>query len=85
MRVHLVDGTFELFRHFYGLRHVHDSPGYERAAVAGVIQTLISMLEGAEFGGLAINEQQAKQLISAGQTLLGQASACASNPGSCAN
>jgi len=46
MRVHLVDGTFELFRHFYGLRHVHDSPGYERAAVAGVIQTLISMLEG---------------------------------------
>jgi len=46
MRVHLVDGTFELFRHFYGLRHLNDTPGYERGAVAGVIQTLISMLEG---------------------------------------
>jgi len=46
MRVHLVDGTFELFRHFYGIRHLNDTPGYERAAVAGVIQTLVSMLEG---------------------------------------
>jgi hypothetical protein len=42
-----------------------------------------SMLEGAEFGGLSINEQQAKQLISASQTLLDQASACAANPASC--
>jgi len=41
------------------------------------------MLEGAEFGGLAINEQQAKQLISASETLLNQASACAANPGTC--
>jgi len=40
---------------------------------------------GAEFGGLAINEQQAKGLISASQALLDQASACAANPGSCAN
>ena len=46
MRVHLVDGTYELFRHFYGLRQLNDSPGYERAAVAGVIQTLVGMLEG---------------------------------------
>jgi 5'-3' exonuclease len=54
MRVHLVDGTFELFRHFYGIRHLNDTPGYERAAVAGVIQTLISMLEaGATHLGVA--------------------------------
>src|ERR1700693_5397909 len=52
----------------------------QRAALAAQIKT---MLEGAEFGGLAINEQQAKQLISASQTLLNQASACAANPGSC--
>jgi hypothetical protein len=42
------------------------------------------MLEGAAFGGISINEQQAKQLISAGQALLDQASACAVNPGACA-
>jgi hypothetical protein len=52
----------------------------QRDALAAQIKT---MLEGAEFGGLAINEQQAKQLVSASQTLLNQASACAANPGSC--
>ena len=54
MIVHLVDGTFELFRHFYGLKHLTDTPGYERGAVAGVIQTLVSMLEaGATHLGVA--------------------------------
>jgi hypothetical protein len=52
----------------------------QRDALAAQIKT---MLEGAEFSGLAINEQQAKQLISASQTLLNRASACAANPGSC--
>jgi hypothetical protein len=52
----------------------------QRDALAAQIKT---MLEGAEFGGVAINEQQAMQLISASQTLLDQASACAANPGSC--
>jgi len=52
----------------------------QRDALAAQIKTV---LEGAEFSGLAINEQQAKQLISASQTLLNQASACAVNPGSC--
>jgi hypothetical protein len=42
-----------------------------------------AMLEGAEFGGLAINEQQAKQIIAAGNALLNQASACAADPGAC--
>ena len=52
----------------------------QRNALTAQIQ---SMLEGAEFNGQAINEQQAKQIISQAQSLLDQASACASNPGSC--
>jgi hypothetical protein len=50
----------------------------QRDALASQIKTI---LEGAEFGGLAINEQQAKQLISAGQALLNQASACRGESG----
>jgi len=46
MRVHLVDGTYELFRHFYGGPPRADASRDRRDAVAGVIQTLIGMLEG---------------------------------------
>jgi 5'-3' exonuclease len=46
MRVHLVDGTFELFRHFFALPSILDAAGRERGAVLGVVQTLIGMLEG---------------------------------------
>ena len=42
------------------------------------------MLEGAEFDGQAIDEQQGKEIISLGQALLNQASVCASDPASCA-
>jgi len=52
----------------------------QRDALASQIK---SILEGAEFSGLSINEQQAKQLISDSQTLLDQASGCAANPTSC--
>jgi hypothetical protein len=52
----------------------------ERDALTAQIK---AMLEGAEFGGLAINEQQAKQIIAAGSALLNQASACAADPGAC--
>jgi len=45
MRVHLVDGTYELFRHFYAVPPLTDTSGDERGAVVGVIQTLLSMLE----------------------------------------
>ena len=46
MIVHLVDGTYELFRHFYGLRRAprKDPP---LGAVAGVLHTVAQMLEGA--------------------------------------
>jgi len=46
MRVHLVDGTFELFRHFYALPSILDATGRERGGVLGVVQTLLGMLEG---------------------------------------
>src|SRR6188474_2121761 len=46
MRVHLVDGTFELFRHFYALPSILDAAGRERGAVLGVVQTLLGLLEG---------------------------------------
>jgi hypothetical protein len=54
----------------------------EQQALAAQIQ---SMLEGAEFDGMAINEQQATHVIAEGQVLLDQASACASNPTHCPN
>jgi 5'-3' exonuclease len=45
MIVHLVDGTYELFRHFYGIRRAKagDPP---LGAVAGVLYTVIQMIEG---------------------------------------
>ncbi len=45
MIVHLVDGTYELFRQFYGIRRGRgmDPP---LGAVAGVLHTLAQMLEG---------------------------------------
>jgi 5'-3' exonuclease len=45
MIVHLVDGTYELFRHFYGIRRAKGSdPPY--GAVGGVLSTVADMLEG---------------------------------------
>jgi 5'-3' exonuclease len=43
--VHLIDGTYELFRHFYGIRRFAKSdPPF--GAVAGVLGTVAQMLEG---------------------------------------
>ena len=45
MIVHLVDGTYELFRHFYGIRRFAKSdPPF--GAVLGVLRTVAQMLEG---------------------------------------
>lgn len=45
MIVHLVDGTYELFRHFYGIRRgMGSDPPF--GAVAGVLHTVAQMLEG---------------------------------------
>ena len=45
MIIHLIDGTYELFRHFYGLRRFSktDPP---LGAVLGVLRTVVQMLEG---------------------------------------
>jgi len=51
--VHLVDGTYELFRHFYGGRRGRPRDP-ELAAVRGVLRTVLSMLEdGATHLGVA--------------------------------
>ena len=39
MIVHLVDGTYELFRHFYGLRRFTKGKDRPYGAVVGVLQT----------------------------------------------
>jgi 5'-3' exonuclease len=48
MIVHLVDGTYELFRHFYGLRRFTKGRDRPFGAVVGVLQTVIQMFEGGE-------------------------------------
>src|SRR5690349_14108470 len=50
---HLIDGTYELFRHFYGLRRFRkDDPTL--GAVAGVLHTVLQMIEkGATHLGVA--------------------------------
>ncbi len=45
MIVHLLDGTYELFRHFYGIRRGRGSDP-PMGAVAGVLHTVAGMLEG---------------------------------------
>src|ERR1700716_5130 len=53
MIVHLIDGTYELFRHFYGIRRFKKTdPPY--GAVVGVLQTVAKMIEdGATHIGVA--------------------------------
>jgi len=52
--VHLVDGTYELFRHFYGLRRANLTEDPPLGAVAGVLGTVLQMIEeGATHLGVA--------------------------------
>jgi 5'-3' exonuclease len=69
--VHLIDGTYELFRHFYGLRRFNRvkgsaSRGGDRpyGAVVGVLQTVLQMIE---------NGDRVKGSASRGPTYLGVA------------
>lgn len=53
MIVHLIDGTYELFRHFYGMRRGSATPP-KYGAVTGVLGTVLQMLEqGATHIGVA--------------------------------
>jgi len=54
MIVHLVDGTYELFRHFYGQRRFNKGKDKPFGAVAGVLHTVLEMIEtGATHLGVA--------------------------------
>ena len=44
MEVHLIDGTYELFRHYYAVPKARDESGQEVAAVRGVLASLMAML-----------------------------------------
>ena len=48
MIVHLIDGTYELFRHFYAVPPARDKTGAEVAAVRGVINSVRGMLNRGE-------------------------------------
>jgi 5'-3' exonuclease len=54
MDVHLVDGTYELFRHFFAVPAAADMKGQEIGAVRGVLTSVLSMIErGATHIGVA--------------------------------
>jgi 5'-3' exonuclease len=54
MIIHLIDGTYELFRHFYGLRRFHKGEDRPFGAVTGVLNTVLQMIEsGATHVGVA--------------------------------
>lgn len=54
MIVHLIDGTYELFRHFYGLRRAPSDKNRRFGAVIGVLKTVLQMIEdGASHIGVA--------------------------------
>ena len=45
VRVHLVDGTYELFRHHFGAPKATDAAGQPVGAVRGVVGSLLALLE----------------------------------------
>lgn len=54
MNVHLIDGTYELFRYFFAVPSAKDAGGQEIGAVRGVVGSVLSMIEaGATHLGVA--------------------------------
>ena len=54
MIIHLIDGTYELFRNFYGLRRFNKGEDRPFGAVIGVLNTVLQMIEsGATHVGVA--------------------------------
>ena len=45
MNVYLVDGTYELFRHYYAMPSARDRDGFEVAAVRGVLASVLGMIK----------------------------------------
>jgi 5'-3' exonuclease len=46
VNIHLIDGTYELFRYFFAVPSAADVNGQEIGAVRGVLGTVLSMIEG---------------------------------------
>jgi 5'-3' exonuclease len=46
LNVHLIDGTYELFRHYYAVPSARDAEGREVGAVRGVLQSILGMIHG---------------------------------------
>ena len=46
MEVHLIDGTYELFRHFFAVPPARDASGREVGAVRGVLRSVLGMIQG---------------------------------------
>src|SRR5207237_2264157 len=46
LEIPLIDGTYELFRHYYALPSAHDREGHEVAAVRGVLASVLGMIKG---------------------------------------
>ena len=46
MEVYLIDGTYELFRHYYALPSARDADGREVGAVRGVLGSVLGMIQG---------------------------------------
>ena len=54
LEVHLVDGTYELFRHYYAVPSARDADGREVGAVRGVLASVLGMISaGATHVGVA--------------------------------
>ncbi len=54
MEIHLIDGTYELFRHFYAVPSARDADGREVGAVCGVVGSVLGMINaGATHVGVA--------------------------------
>src|SRR5262245_22700087 len=54
MDVHLIDGTYELFRHYYAVPSAIDRDGREVGAVRGVLRSVLGMItDGATHVGVA--------------------------------
>jgi 5'-3' exonuclease len=54
MQVHLIDGTYELFRHYFAVPAAKGTDGQEIGAVRGVVASVLSMVErGATHLGVA--------------------------------
>ena len=58
MNVHLIDGTYELFRHFFAMPSALDADGREVAAVRGVIGSVLGMIRGGEATHIGVATDQ---------------------------